>query len=57
MLQNLFYAVILILTVIYSNAPALKSFRERYNVKALAGKLFKKKEKKEKKAKKGEAEQ
>lgn len=45
-LQNLFYAVILILVVIYGNAPALKHFRERYNVKALTSKIFKKKEKK-----------
>ncbi|MBQ8849025.1 MAG: branched-chain amino acid ABC transporter permease [Clostridia bacterium] len=42
-LQNLVYAVILILTVIYSNAPALKSFRERYNPKAVVAKIFKKK--------------
>ena len=42
-LQNLIYAVILIVIVIYGNAPALKSFRERYNVKAFAAKLFKKK--------------
>ena len=47
-LQNLFYAVILILIVIYGNAPALKSFRERYNVKAMAGKVFKKKNKEKK---------
>ncbi len=42
-LQNLFYAVILIAIVIYKNAPGLKSFRERYNLKVLTGKLFKKK--------------
>lgn len=34
-LQNLFYAVILILIVIYNNAPALKPFREKYNLKNL----------------------
>lgn len=34
-LQNLFYAVILILIVIYNNAPALKPFREKYNFKNL----------------------
>ena len=42
-LQNLIYAVILIVIVIYGNAPALKHFRERYNIKAFASKLFKKK--------------
>ena len=42
-LQNLIYAVILIITVIYGNAPALKSFRERYNLKVFASKVFKKK--------------
>ncbi len=52
-LQNLFYAIILILIVIYGNAPALKSFRERYNVKAIAAKVFKRK----KKVKKGAAEE
>lgn len=40
-LQNLFYAVILILIVIYNNAPALKSFRNRFNLSALFRKLFK----------------
>lgn len=39
-LQNLFYAVILILIVIYNNAPALKSFRDRYNLNALMKKLI-----------------
>lgn len=34
-LQNLFYALILILIVIYSNAPALNSFREKYNLRRL----------------------
>ena len=32
-LQDLFYALILILLVIYNNAPALKGFREKYNLK------------------------
>ncbi len=43
-LQDLFYALVLIVLVIYNNAPALKSFREKYNLKALVGKikLFKK---------------
>ena len=47
-LQNLIYAVILILIVIYSNAPALKSFRERFNVKAISSKVFSSKGKKKK---------
>jgi len=38
-LQNLLYALILIIIVIYNNAPALKSFRDRYNLGTLAGKL------------------
>ena len=42
-LKNLVYALILVLIVIYNNAPALKFFRERYNVKALASKLLKRK--------------
>lgn len=39
-LQNLLYALILILIVIYNNAPALKSFRDRYNLNVLMKKLF-----------------
>ncbi|MBE6596955.1 MAG: branched-chain amino acid ABC transporter permease [Ruminococcaceae bacterium] len=31
-LQNLFYAAILIVIVIYKNAPALKTFREKYSL-------------------------
>ncbi len=31
-LQNLFYALILILIVIYTNAPKLKGIREKYNI-------------------------
>ncbi len=46
-LQNLLYALILIVIVIYKNAPALKHFRERYNFKKLTGLLSKKKDKKE----------
>ncbi len=46
-LQNLFYAVILILIVIYNNAPALKPFREKYNLKNLVAKV--KKDKNDKK--------
>lgn len=41
-LQNLLYALILIVIVIYNNAPALKGFRDKYNFKALAKKLRKK---------------
>ena len=34
-LKDLIYALVLIAIVIYNNAPALKTFRERYNLKAL----------------------
>ena len=34
-LQNLFYALILIAVVIYNNAPALKGFRSKYNLRNL----------------------
>ncbi len=40
--KTLVYAVILIAIVIYKNAPALKSVRERYNLKKLFDKLVKK---------------
>ena len=58
-LQNLFYAVILIIIVIYGNAPALKHFRERYNIKAGMSKLAAKikSKKKNKKVAEGEDEQ
>ena len=39
-LQNMVYALILILIVIYNNAPALKGFREKYNLRRLIDKLF-----------------
>lgn len=42
-LQDLVYAAVLILIVIYNNAPALKPFREKYNFKNLFGKIIKKK--------------
>lgn len=42
-LQNLIYAVILIAIIVYNNAPALKNVRERFNLKALFGKLFRSK--------------
>ncbi len=38
-LQNLVYALILILIVIYKNAPALKGFREKYNFRKLWEKI------------------
>ncbi len=40
-LQNLLYALILIVIVIYNNAPALKSFRDKYNLSALVAKIVK----------------
>lgn len=40
-LQNLVYALILVLIVIYNNAPALAGIREKYNLKNLTNKLFK----------------
>ncbi|MBR3837601.1 MAG: branched-chain amino acid ABC transporter permease [Clostridia bacterium] len=40
-LQDLFYALILILIVIYNNASAFKDFREKYNLKALWAKFKK----------------
>ena len=38
-LQNLLYAVILIIIVIYNNAPALKNFRDKYNFANLIKKI------------------
>ena len=40
-LQNLLYALILIVIVVYNNAPALKGFRSKYNLGKLTKKLFK----------------
>ncbi|MBR6793137.1 MAG: branched-chain amino acid ABC transporter permease [Clostridia bacterium] len=40
-LQDLLYALILIILIIYNNAPALRGFRETYNLKALLLKLRK----------------
>lgn len=40
-LQNLIYALILILIVIYKNAPALKGFREKYNFRKLWESVYK----------------
>ena len=42
-LQNLIYSLILVLIVIYNNAPGLKGFREKYNLSALMNKIVKKK--------------
>ncbi|MBO5092515.1 MAG: branched-chain amino acid ABC transporter permease [Clostridia bacterium] len=39
--KDLIYALILILVVIYKNAPALKDFREKYNLGNLWRKIFK----------------
>ena len=41
-LQNLLYALVLIVIVIYNNAPKLKGFRDTYNFGALAEKFKKK---------------
>lgn len=40
-LQNFLYALILIVIVIYNNAPGLKSFRTKYNLGVLIGKIIK----------------
>lgn len=40
-LQDLLYALILIVLVIYNNAPALKGFRETHSIKAFLGRLRK----------------
>ncbi len=40
-LKDMLYALILIVLVIYKNAPALRAFREKYNFKALFDKMFK----------------
>lgn len=39
-MQDLLYALILIVLVIYNNAPALKGFREKYSMKNLLHKIF-----------------
>ena len=39
--KNIVYAIILIIVVIYNNAPGLKSIREKYNLKNLWNKIFK----------------
>ena len=40
-MKDLVYALILIVIVIYKNAPGLKGFREKYNLQTLSAKLFK----------------
>ena len=40
-LQNVLYALVLVLIVIYNNSPKLKNFREKYNIRALLRKIFK----------------
>lgn len=42
-LQNLFYALFLIVVVIYGNAPALKGFREKYNPEVILSRIRQKK--------------
>ena len=42
-LQNLLYAMILIVIVVYNNAPALKGFREKYNLGVFADKVLRRK--------------
>ncbi len=38
-LQDLIFALVLILVVVYNNAPGLKNFREQYNFKKLLAKI------------------
>ncbi len=40
-LQNIVYSLILVVLVIYNNAPALKGFREKYNFRTLVNKFRK----------------
>lgn len=42
-LQDLIYALVLIILVIYNNAPALKNFRDKYSVQKFVQKIFPKK--------------
>jgi ABC-type branched-subunit amino acid transport system permease subunit len=42
-LKDLIYALVLIVVVIYTNAPGLKNFREKYDPRLFFSKLFKKK--------------
>lgn len=40
-IKDMLYALILIVLVVYKNAPALRTFREKYNLKLLFDKMFK----------------
>ncbi len=42
-LQNLLYALILIIIVVYNNAPSFKAFRDRYNLSTLIKRVIKEK--------------
>ncbi len=42
-LQDLLYALVLIVLIIYNNAPALKGFREKYNLRQFLRKLVRSK--------------
>ena len=39
-LNDIIYALVLILVVVYNNAPALRPFREKYNAKRLLSRFF-----------------
>ena len=39
-LKDIIYALILVLIIIYNNAPALKTFRERYNIKQFINRIM-----------------
>ncbi len=43
-LQNIFYSLVLILIVIYSNAPAFKNIREKYNFKKFKSLIMRKRD-------------
>ena len=43
-LQNFFYAIILILVVIYNNSPAFKAIRDKYDIRKLIENLHRKKD-------------
>lgn len=40
LLNDIIYSLVLILVVIYNNAPALRTFRSKYNAKTLLNKVF-----------------
>lgn len=43
-LKDLLYALVLIVVVVYSNSPALKKFRDKYNIRNLFAKFHKNKQ-------------